>query len=132
MSLDRMSRRSLLGTGALLTIDRPGTLWRKCGLGIVPDEKVVAAALPRVATALEVLERELADGRRFIIGDQLTLADFYISRVAQRTTPVCAIVLLRTKAAFCLVCRGRGCCEYRARRCRRVTQSGRRLLAGAA
>jgi glutathione S-transferase len=48
-------------------------------LGIAPDEKVVAAALPKVATALEVLERELADGRRFIIGDQLTLADFYMT-----------------------------------------------------
>lgn len=48
-------------------------------LGIASDEKVVAAALPRVATALEVLERELADGRRFIVGDQLTLADFYMT-----------------------------------------------------
>ena len=48
-------------------------------LGIAPDEKVVAAALPRIATALDVLERELADGRRFIIGDQLTLADFYMT-----------------------------------------------------
>jgi hypothetical protein len=41
------------------------------------------------------------------------------SRVAQRTTPICAIVLLRTKAAFCLVYCGGGGCEYRARRCHR-------------
>jgi hypothetical protein len=41
------------------------------------------------------------------------------SRVAQRTTPICAIVLLRTKATFCLVYRGGGGCEYRARRCHR-------------
>src|SRR5882724_5173701 len=39
------------------------------------------------------------------------------SRVAQRTMPICAIVLLLTKAAFCLVYRGGGGCEYRARRC---------------
>jgi hypothetical protein len=38
-------------------------------------------------------------------------------RVARRTTPICAIVLLRTKAAFCLVYRGGGGCEYRARHC---------------
>lgn len=48
-------------------------------LGIAPDEKVVAAALPRVANALDILERELADGRGFIVGDQLTLADFYMT-----------------------------------------------------
>src|SRR5207244_6455951 len=41
------------------------------------------------------------------------------SRVAQPTTPICAIVLLRTKAAFCLVYCGGGGCEYRARRCHR-------------
>jgi hypothetical protein len=30
--------------------------------------------------------------------------------------PICATVLVRTKAAFCLVYRGGGGCEYRARR----------------
>jgi glutathione S-transferase len=45
-------------------------------LGIAPDEKVVAAALPRVRTALDVMERELQHGRDFLIGDELTLADF--------------------------------------------------------
>ena len=44
-------------------------------LGIAPDEKVVAAALPRIRTALDVMERELQHGRDFLIGD-LTLADF--------------------------------------------------------
>jgi glutathione S-transferase len=45
-------------------------------LGIAPDEKVVAAALPRIAVALDVMERELGDGRPFLIGGELTLADF--------------------------------------------------------
>jgi len=47
-------------------------------LGIEPDEKVVAAAIPKSQTALDVMERELADGRKFLTGDQLTLADFYM------------------------------------------------------
>jgi len=47
-------------------------------LGIEPDEKVVAAALPKVARALEVLERQMADRRQFILGDRHTLADFYM------------------------------------------------------
>ncbi|MGD9968587.1 MAG: glutathione S-transferase family protein [Hyphomonadaceae bacterium] len=45
-------------------------------LGIAPDEKVVAAALPRVRTALDVMERELQHGADFLIGSELTLADF--------------------------------------------------------
>lgn len=45
-------------------------------LGIEPDEKVVAVALPNAAKALDVLERELGDSRPFLIGEQLTLADF--------------------------------------------------------
>jgi glutathione S-transferase len=44
-------------------------------LGIAPDEKVVEAALPRIAVALDVMERELDDGRAFLIGEDLTLAD---------------------------------------------------------
>jgi glutathione S-transferase len=47
-------------------------------LGIAPDEKVVAHALPRIAVALEVMERELGHGKDYLIGDQLTLADFFI------------------------------------------------------
>lgn len=44
-------------------------------LGIAPDEKVVAAALPRIELALEAMERELADGRPFLVGKAVTLAD---------------------------------------------------------
>jgi AMP-binding enzyme len=58
------------------------------------------------------------------------------SCVAQRTTLIRAIVLLRTKAAFCLVYRGGGGCEYRARRCHRsllglsrIRKAQRRLVA---
>ena len=45
-------------------------------LGIEPDEKVVAVARPNAANALDVLERELGDRQTFLIGEQLTLADF--------------------------------------------------------
>jgi glutathione S-transferase len=45
-------------------------------LGIEPDEKVVTVALPNAANALDVLERELGDRHAFLIGEQLTLADF--------------------------------------------------------
>lgn len=45
-------------------------------LGIEPDEKVVAVALPNAANALDVMERELGDRQAFLIGEQLTLADF--------------------------------------------------------
>jgi glutathione S-transferase len=47
-------------------------------LGIAPDEKVVATALPRIDVALEVMERELEDGRAFLIGEKLTLADLFL------------------------------------------------------
>jgi glutathione S-transferase len=47
-------------------------------LGIASDEKVVAHALPKIETALTVVERELADGRDFLLGPELTLADFYL------------------------------------------------------
>jgi glutathione S-transferase len=47
-------------------------------LGIAPDEKVVAHALPRIATALDVMERELEHGGDFLISDQLTLADIFV------------------------------------------------------
>ena len=47
-------------------------------LGIAPDEKVVAHALPRIAVALDVMERELGHGQGYLIGDQLTLADFFV------------------------------------------------------
>jgi glutathione S-transferase len=47
-------------------------------LGIAPDKKVVAHALPRIAVALDVMERELEHERDYLVGDQLTLTDFFI------------------------------------------------------
>ncbi len=47
-------------------------------LGIAPDEKVVAHALPRIAVALDVMERELRTDTVYLLGDQLTLADFFV------------------------------------------------------
>ena len=50
-------------------------------LGIAADEKVVAAALPRIAVCLEVMERELAQGEGFLVGARQTLADFFLMPV---------------------------------------------------
>ncbi|MDT4737242.1 glutathione S-transferase family protein [Bradyrhizobium sp. WYCCWR 12699] len=47
-------------------------------LGIPSDEKVVAHALPKVETVLAVLERELVDGRQYLIGSELSIADFFL------------------------------------------------------
>src|SRR6476659_10887211 len=47
-------------------------------LGIASDEKVVAHALPRVETALSVAARELAHDKNCLLGDELTIADFYL------------------------------------------------------
>jgi glutathione S-transferase len=47
-------------------------------LGIAADEKVVAAALPKIATGLEVMERELQQGQEFLVGGKPTLADFFM------------------------------------------------------
>jgi len=47
-------------------------------LGIASDERVVAHALPKVEHALGVMERELAHGGDYLLGSQLTLADFYM------------------------------------------------------
>jgi glutathione S-transferase len=46
-------------------------------LGIAPDEKVVAAALPRIRVALDVMERELSDGD-YLADARPTLADFFL------------------------------------------------------
>ena len=48
-------------------------------LGIAPDEKVVSAALPRIAVALDVMERELKDNAGFLVGERPTLADFFMA-----------------------------------------------------
>jgi glutathione S-transferase len=47
-------------------------------LGIAPDEKVVAAALPKIATGLDVMENDLDPGRKFLVNDRPTLADFFM------------------------------------------------------
>jgi glutathione S-transferase len=47
-------------------------------LGIEPDEKVVAHALPKVDLAIHVMERALGHGDRFLLGTDVTLADFFL------------------------------------------------------
>src|SRR5262249_15751376 len=47
-------------------------------LGIPTKEAIGARALPTARRALEVMDRELADGRPFIVGDKITLADFFL------------------------------------------------------
>ena len=47
-------------------------------LQIASDEKVVAHALPKVETALAVAERQLGHGKDFLVGDDLSIADFYL------------------------------------------------------
>jgi glutathione S-transferase len=47
-------------------------------LGIASDEKVVEHALPKVERGLGVLERELSHGKDYLLGSELTLADFYL------------------------------------------------------
>src|SRR6266513_1498427 len=47
-------------------------------LGISSDENVVAHALPKVEVCLQVMERELSHGNDFLLGSELSLADFYM------------------------------------------------------
>jgi glutathione S-transferase len=47
-------------------------------LGIAADEKVVAHAMPKVARGLEVMEKALGHGADYLLGDELTLADFFM------------------------------------------------------
>ena len=47
-------------------------------LGIASDEKVVAHALPKVELGLGVLERALSHGDDYLLGAELSLADFYL------------------------------------------------------
>jgi glutathione S-transferase len=47
-------------------------------LGIASDEKVVAHALPKIERALHVLERALDHGAEYIVGKEVTLADFFM------------------------------------------------------
>jgi glutathione S-transferase len=47
-------------------------------LGIASDEKVVAHALPKVELGLQVAERQLGHGQDYLLGSELSLADFYL------------------------------------------------------
>jgi glutathione S-transferase len=47
-------------------------------LGIPSDEQVVAHALPKIEVALQVTEQQLAHGKDYLLGAELTLADFYL------------------------------------------------------
>ena len=47
-------------------------------LGIPSDEKVVAHALPKIEVGLQVMERQLSHGQGFLLGDEVTLADYYL------------------------------------------------------
>jgi glutathione S-transferase len=47
-------------------------------LGIASDEKVVAHALPKIDIGLQVAERELGHGKEYLLGSELSLADFYL------------------------------------------------------
>ena len=47
-------------------------------LSIPSDEAVVAHAMPKVEVCLQVLERELSRGEEFLLGPQLSLADFFM------------------------------------------------------
>jgi glutathione S-transferase len=46
--------------------------------GIASDEKVVVHALPKVELGLGVVERELSHGQDYLLGSELSLADFYL------------------------------------------------------
>jgi glutathione S-transferase len=46
--------------------------------GIPSDEKVVAHALPKIEVGLQVLEHELGHGKDYLLGSELTLADYYL------------------------------------------------------
>jgi glutathione S-transferase len=47
-------------------------------LGIPSDEKVVAHALPKIEVALQVMERQLSHGQGFLLGGEVSLADYYL------------------------------------------------------
>jgi glutathione S-transferase len=47
-------------------------------LGIPSDENVVAHAMPKIELGLQVIERALAHGKPYLLGTDLTLADFFV------------------------------------------------------
>jgi glutathione S-transferase len=47
-------------------------------LGIPSEEKVVAHALPKIEVVLQVMERQLSHGQGFLLGGEVSLADYYL------------------------------------------------------
>jgi glutathione S-transferase len=47
-------------------------------LGIPGNDRIVQRAIPHAIRALEVMEQELAGGRPFLVGDSITMADFFL------------------------------------------------------
>ena len=47
-------------------------------LGIPSDEAVVSHALPKIEVGLQVAERQLSHGQGFLLGSEVTLADYYL------------------------------------------------------
>jgi glutathione S-transferase len=47
-------------------------------LGIASDEKVEAYALPKIEVGRQVAERQLSHGQGFLLGGEVTLADYYL------------------------------------------------------
>jgi glutathione S-transferase len=47
-------------------------------LGIPGNDLIVQRAMPKVIHALQVMEKELSDGRPFIVGDAVTMAEFFL------------------------------------------------------
>ena len=47
-------------------------------LGITSDEKVVAHALPKIETGMQVMQRQLSHGKGFLLGGEVGLADYYL------------------------------------------------------
>ena len=47
-------------------------------LGIKADEAVVAHALPKIEIALQVMEEQLSHRQHFLLGNEISLADYYL------------------------------------------------------
>ena len=47
-------------------------------LGIPGNDLIVQRAIPKARRALEVMEKELSDGRPFLVGDTVTMADYFL------------------------------------------------------
>jgi len=89
-------------------------------LGIEPDEKVVAHALPKIEIGLQVIERQLADGGLYLVGADPTIADYYL-------LPSTFSFARRTRARRCsraIQSSRPGASAWR--RCPRCAASGRR------